>query len=114
MANEIVGQIQCAWCYRYRDKSAPLQPVRKNKNGNLYFSCNNCGQQFMNLPGGQAILEDNARTIAKQTIDDVRATLKPAPVDSPPPKDEPDEKPRPTHKPKPEPNPDQGGGFTIL
>jgi len=53
MANEDIGDIQCAWCNAE-------SPVRKRKDGKLYVMCPSCGQQFLNGPGGQDIILERA------------------------------------------------------
>lgn len=65
MANEDIGDIECAWCHTE-------SPVRKRKDKKLYVMCPNCGQQFLNGPGGQDIILERA------TIYGVSSAPKPA------------------------------------
>jgi len=53
MANEDIGTIDCAWC-------GSESPVRRRKDKKLYVMCPNCGQQFLNGPGGQDIILERA------------------------------------------------------
>jgi len=52
MANENIGDMTC-YCGRQAH-------VRKNKNHKFYLMCDHCGQQAMNLPGGQDTIMSKA------------------------------------------------------
>ncbi|WP_432459411.1 hypothetical protein [Agarivorans sp. QJM3NY_25] len=71
ITNPTLGEVDCAWC-------GSESPVRKNKNGKLYVICPNCGQQPLNLPGGQEQILTRARMYG--------AANDPAPQETPLPK----------------------------
>lgn len=56
MANDTIGAITCGWCGGTAD-------VRKASRGRrkLYVMCSNCGQMWLNTPGGQEIILERAR-----------------------------------------------------
>ena len=55
MANETIGTVSCAWCDEQAD-------VRKSAKGRrkLYVMCPHCGQQWLNLAGGQDVILSRA------------------------------------------------------
>lgn len=56
MANETIGRITCGWCGAAADVRKAAKGRRK-----LYVMCSNCGQQWLNTPGGQDIILTRAK-----------------------------------------------------
>lgn len=51
--NPNIGHIECFAC-------SALSALRKNKNGDLYYDCMNCGRIAPNHAGGQSLMKERA------------------------------------------------------